>query len=455
MSIEKKILNKKKFNFFKKDEKTDYDSNTLLSCHRVTKTFGALVAVNKLSFNVPKGIVFGIGGPNGAGKTTLFDVISGVQKIDNGDIRFNNQIITNKSPHSICNIGIARTFQLNAAFESMTVMENVIIGAHHGFSVSEIPKVYVSKSEITKAKDALAFVGLLDAADKVVSSLTHLELKLLMIASAIATKPKLLLLDEPVGGLIPNEIEKVEKIVGRLTKEQNVTIILIEHVMRFLVGLSDEVLIMNYGEKLYQGMPEKMAEDKKVVDVYLGEGTSAKFEKLTAKKKLKDIPLADVDIDKEINDPWSLEVEKASRNLIKQKKTGKIYPIDFMKLERLIEERKESSKTTKVSRAASGLISARKSNANLEQHFELLERMIEEVTNIRSKIPETKITKGLDKETKRSKRIENAALQVLSAEENNKLDKKDIDKLRAALMWEVATNSTTTKEQLKDDNRSA
>ena len=156
MSIKKKILNNKKFNFFKKDEKTNFDSNALLSCHRVTKSFGALVAVNKLSFNVPKGIVFGIGGPNGAGKTTLFDVISGIQKIDNGEIRFNNQTITNKSPHSICNIGIARTFQLNAAFESMTVMENVIIGAHHGFSVSEIPKIYVSKSEISKAKDALA-----------------------------------------------------------------------------------------------------------------------------------------------------------------------------------------------------------------------------------------------------------------------------------------------------------
>ena len=95
MLIEKKNLNNKKFNFFKKDEKTNFDSNALLSCHRVTKSFGALVAVNKLSFNVPKGIVFGIGGPNGAGKTTLFDVISGIQKIDNGEIRFNNQIITN------------------------------------------------------------------------------------------------------------------------------------------------------------------------------------------------------------------------------------------------------------------------------------------------------------------------------------------------------------------------
>ena len=264
--------------------------------------------------------------------------------MNNGEIIFNKQNITNENSYKICHAGIARTFQLNAAFETMTVRENVLIGIQHGIQNNEIPSLYFSNQDISNADHALNFVGLENIKDKVVSSLTHLELKLLMIASAISTNPKLLLLDEPVGGLIPNEIEKVEKVVSRLTQEKKMTIILIEHVMRFLVGLSDEVMIMNHGEKLYEGLPEKMAEDKTVVDVYLGEGTSANFEKMQASKKLKkEIPLADTNIENEIMDEWSISVEKISRNLVDQKKSRKIYPIDYMNLEKILNQKTDKN----------------------------------------------------------------------------------------------------------------
>ena len=432
----KKFFGKKKLNFFKpKEETKSTRENSILTCHRVSKSFGALNAVNKLSFEIPEGIVYGIGGPNGAGKTTLFDLISGVQKVNNGEIIFNKQNITNQNPYKICHSGIARTFQLNAAFETMSVRENVLIGVQHGLQNNEIPNLYFSNQDISNADQSLSLVGLSNVKDKIVSTLTHLELKLLMIASAISTNPKLLLLDEPVGGLIPNEIERVEKVVTKLTKEKKMTIILIEHVMRFLVGLSDEVMIMNHGEKLYEGLPEKMAEDKTVVDVYLGEGTSANFEKIQASKKLKkETSLADINIENEVIDEWSKSVEKISRNLIAQKKSGKIYPIDFMNLENILSQKKDKKKSSKVSRAAEGLIKAHKESSILTQHFELLERMIEEATEIRKKIPNLKKFITYDNKD-RSNLIEKAALELIQSSDESGLNKKNIEKLKQAISW--------------------
>ena len=441
----KTINVKKKLNFFKSKEETkSTKENSILSCHRVTKSFGALNAVNKLSFEIPEGIVYGIGGPNGAGKTTLFDLISGVQKVNNGEIIFNKQNITNEKSYKICHAGIARTFQLNAAFETMTVRENVLIGIQHGIQNNEMPSLYFSNQDISNADHALAFVGLENIKDKVVSSLTHLELKLLMIASAISTNPKLLLLDEPVGGLIPNEIEKVEKLVSKLTQEKKMTIILIEHVMRFLVGLSDEVMIMNHGEKLYEGLPEKMAEDKTVVDVYLGEGTSANFEKIQASKKLnKEIPLANINIENEVMDEWSKSVEKISRNLLDQKKSRKIYPIDFMNLEKILNQKTDKKKSTKISRAAEGLIKAHSESSNLNQHFELLERMHEEAIELRKKIPLLKtITSNNNKD--RSNFIEKAALELIHANNENGVSQIDIEKLKKAISWKLKDEELTS-----------
>ena len=253
------------------------DSKAVLSCHRLTKSFGALVALNKLSFEVEKGIVFGIGGPNGAGKTTLFDLICGITPITSGGITFNGRSIAGRSAFEICHAGIARTFQLNAAFETMTVRENVLIASQHGSVESDIPQLTFDRRQRIEANEVLDICGLQDKAEQVVSRLSMLDHKLMMIASALATRPNLLLLDEPVGGLTPPEIDKVEKIIRKLTQDHSITVILIEHVMRFLVGLSDQVMILNYGEKLYQGPATGLVGDKQVVDVYLGEGTSARL----------------------------------------------------------------------------------------------------------------------------------------------------------------------------------
>ena len=253
------------------------DSKAVLSCHRVTKNFGALVALNRLSFEVEKGVVFGIGGPNGAGKTTLFDLICGITPIGSGDIVFNGHSIAGQSAFEICHAGIARTFQLNAAFETMTVRENVLIASQHGSRESDIPQLAFDRMQRIHANEVLEICGLQDKAEQVVSRLSMLDHKQMMIASALATRPSLLLLDEPVGGLTPPEIDKVEKVIRKLTQDHSMTVILIEHVMRFLVGLSDQVMIINYGEKLYQGPAGGLAKDRQVVDIYLGEGASARL----------------------------------------------------------------------------------------------------------------------------------------------------------------------------------
>jgi ABC-type multidrug transport system ATPase subunit len=222
------------------------------------------------------------------------------------------------------------------------------------------------------------------------------------------------------------------------------TIILIEHVMRFLVGLSDEVMIMNHGEKLYEGLPEKMAEDKTVVDVYLGEGTSANFEKMQASKKLKkEIPLADTNIENEIMDEWSISVEKISRNLVDQKKSRKIYPIDYMNLEKILNQKTDKKKSTKISRAAEGLIKAHSESSNLNQHFELLERMLEETSELRKRIPSLK-TITSDNNKDRSNLIEKAALELLHANNESGVSQIDIEKLKKALSWKLEDKEQTS-----------
>ncbi|GIK96954.1 MAG: ABC transporter ATP-binding protein [Alphaproteobacteria bacterium] len=241
----------------------------LLSCSQVSKHFGALAAVNNLSFDVAEGEVLGIGGPNGAGKTTLFEVISGLNPATAGEVIFAGRPITRLSPERICHEGIARTFQLNAGFDSLTVRENVLVGAHFGREGRRLPGLRIDREAKARADAALAAVGLFDRADHLTENISVLDRKLLMIASALATQPRLLLMDEPVGGLTPREIDQVMAVVHGL-KGQGVTVILIEHVMRFLVQLSTRVLIMHHGEKLYEGPPEGLARDAKVVEVYLG-----------------------------------------------------------------------------------------------------------------------------------------------------------------------------------------
>lgn len=246
----------------------------LLVCERVTKQFGSLAAVKELSFTARRGEILGIGGPNGAGKTTLFDVLSGLNPASSGRVLLDGQDITRAAPEAICHAGIARTFQLNACFDSLTVRENVLVGAVFGRAGYGLPGLRPSAEAEAATDEALALVGLGGRGGAVAGTLPVLDRKLLMLAGAVATRPRLLLMDEPVGGLTQAETDQMMAAVRRINA-RGVTIILIEHVMRFLVALSHRVMILHHGERIYEGAPAGLIEDRTVIDVYLGEGASA------------------------------------------------------------------------------------------------------------------------------------------------------------------------------------
>lgn len=251
-------------------------NGTLLDCENVVKRYGSLAAVDGISMCVKPGEIVGIGGPNGAGKTTFFDVVTGITAATEGHIRFDGSDISTAGADRICQLGIARTFQLNAAFDSLTVRENIDIAAYFGRSKRVIPGFRLGKDVREQTEEALVFVGLANKADETVAQLPVLDRKLLMIAGAIATRPKLLFLDEPVGGLNTAEIDHIMELVTRL-KENGMTVVLIEHVMRFLLALSSRVIIMHHGKKIFEGLPNQVAEDPVVVETYLGEGTQKRL----------------------------------------------------------------------------------------------------------------------------------------------------------------------------------
>lgn len=249
---------------------------TLLACRNVSKHFGALAAVSNLSFELKAGEVLGVGGPNGAGKTTLFESISGLNPATAGEIIFDGRDITRLPPEAVCHAGIARTYQLNAGFDSLSVRDNVRVAAYFGRENRVIPGFRFGREVDARVDEALAIVGLADKHAILTGRLAVVDRKLLMLAGALATNPKLLLMDEPVGGLNPREIDLVMAVVRNIVG-RGITIILIEHVMRFLVQLSTRVLIMHHGEKIYEGSPQGLIHDRHVVDVYLGEGASQRL----------------------------------------------------------------------------------------------------------------------------------------------------------------------------------
>ncbi len=257
------------------------ENGPLLDCENVVKRFGSLAAVDGLSLTVNPGEIVGIGGPNGAGKTTFFDVVTGITPATEGRMFFDGNDIGGLGADTICQMGIARTFQLNAAFDSLTVRENIDIAAYFGRGKRRVPGFRLGKDVREQTEQALAFVGLADKADETVAQLPVLDRKLLMIAGAIATRPKLLFLDEPVGGLNTTEIDHIMDLVVRL-KGDGLTVVLIEHVMRFLLALSSRVIIMHHGKKIFEGLPNQVAEDPVVVETYLGEGTQKRLKKYFA-----------------------------------------------------------------------------------------------------------------------------------------------------------------------------
>jgi branched-chain amino acid transport system ATP-binding protein len=257
----------------------------LLSCQNVTKRFGALTAVDALSFDVGAGEVLGIGGPNGAGKTTLFDVMSGVVPASSGRIEFLGQDITWLPPYRICAAGLARTFQLNAAFDSLTTLENVLCSAYFGRREVTLPKLAYDRETKDRVDGIIESTGLGSVRKRRADSLTVLQRKQLMIACALATEPALLLLDEPVGGLNPKEIDQTIDLIQRVRTEWSTTIVVIEHVMRCLVALCDRVMIMHHGRKIYEGSAAGVGTDPQVVEVYLGQWAAHRLQHLIAEQQ--------------------------------------------------------------------------------------------------------------------------------------------------------------------------
>jgi len=234
--------------------------SAILKTAQITKRFGELAAVKDLSFEVEEEEVFGIAGPNGAGKTTLFNVISGIYSIS-GEIYFEGERIERLRPYQVCLQGIARTFQIPSVFSTLSVYDNVRVGAHFGNHNPDEKKII---------QEVLDFLELTDKQDVEAKHLSLFDKKTTMLAAALATEPKLLLLDEPIGGLSPVEIQKSVETFKRINKDLRITIIVIEHLMKVLMEISNRMMILHNGEKICIGSPEEVANDRQVIEVYLG-----------------------------------------------------------------------------------------------------------------------------------------------------------------------------------------
>jgi branched-chain amino acid transport system ATP-binding protein len=236
----------------------------LLEGQGVTKFFGGLAAVSEISFYLRPGEILGLIGPNGAGKTTLFNIIAGVYKPSRGQILFRGRDITSLKPNEVCKLGIARTFQITKPFLEMTVRENALVGAFFGHQ-----QRHVMGEAREKAAVALKRVGLDGKADRKAKSLNLVERKRLEVARALSTSPEVLLLDEVVAGLNPREAGEMAKFIGSL-REGGITILMIEHVMKAIMGLSDRIVVLHYGKKLAEGKPEEIVKNPQVIEAYLG-----------------------------------------------------------------------------------------------------------------------------------------------------------------------------------------
>jgi branched-chain amino acid transport system ATP-binding protein len=243
---------------------TGKNNMVLLSIDNLSKSFGGLLAINNLSFSVNQGEIIGLIGPNGSGKTTLFNLITGLLKPETGSIRFSGKDITGISPCKICQSGIARTFQLVKPFKRLSLLENVMVGRAYG---SE-PARNTRQARI-EAEQILAFTGLANRCVPVAGMLGLVDRKRLEIARALATKPGLLLLDEMFAGLNSAEMDDSIRLVRKI-RDSGVTLIVVEHVMKVIMGLSDRVIAINVGEKIADGTPQEVASNSQVIEAYLG-----------------------------------------------------------------------------------------------------------------------------------------------------------------------------------------
>jgi len=238
-------------------------SGARLDLEGVTKHFRGLRAVHDVSFAVPTGAIHALIGPNGAGKTTIFNMIAGVFAPDGGVVRLDGKAISGLRPDRICDAGVGRTFQLVKPFKELSVLENVTVGALH-----RRPQLAEARDS---ANDILARLGLYDRRHQLAKSLTLPDRKRLEVARALATEPKLLLLDEVMAGLRPTEVDVMVGFLRELNQRTGLSILLIEHVMRAVMALASSVVVVSYGEKIAEGTPQEITRHQAVLDVYLGE----------------------------------------------------------------------------------------------------------------------------------------------------------------------------------------
>ncbi|MBN1103057.1 MAG: ABC transporter ATP-binding protein [Deltaproteobacteria bacterium] len=238
--------------------------NPILKTEGLSKSFAGLMAVRKMSFTVDVGEIVGLIGPNGSGKTTLFNLISGFLRPDGGRIEFRGKEITGLKPHRICEAGIVRTFQLVKPFAQMTALQNVVAGRTYGCR-----PIRSLKQARLEAEEILAFTGLSRKQSVLAGQLGLADRKRLEIARAMATKPDLLLLDESMSGLNPVETEDAIRLIQAI-RDSGITVIIVEHVMKVVIGISDRIIVMNAGEKIAEGKPREITADKTVIAAYLG-----------------------------------------------------------------------------------------------------------------------------------------------------------------------------------------